>query len=922
MKPFYINLLFFIIIFLFACQEQSKKETNITVLDIGASAWQILPVDVDEDGKEEIFLGLYEGVARLCDASGNTLWEFTLDGFPFSLGSAHLDGDKKKDFLVATSAGTLFALNSSGEKLWSFKSKQPLYNVVAGQFEGNVTKIVAGGIDRKVYVFDTQGNLLNDSVEVNRLVHRMLAANLDQDPEDELLVISHRDIASLFDIEGEDINLIWEKPLKVPQRFVNWENPRGSFYAFSVDAVDLDEDGSKEIIYGDTYFNKQPVMASSATGEALWITEEVPFTKIVDSLRNTEFFSEAQVIGGDFAISIKGNEILSLAGGTFRLIDQAGEIIGEVESTIGFTDIAYINGKLYLSSSPNGDENIYVLNWNENTWQTDIGKFERSGKVATIAKSIQSIIEQAEALPNESEKYAVDYLVGTGSAPLNNQALKEYEQFQSWWQAEFPYNNLKTNRSLKVIENEPPKNPQGEPWHPRRWETDAIRGTNSVEEILEKVRFLENNGIPTKLNIGHSVMPFITLNTAEKILETGPSAILGFNTAEDEAFERLPEYLEHFYKPLMQLCKEQGKFCTTKNKNVWWMNTPAHEHLAEKLLPIGNQEIIKAATEDSNSRTPEINLMSRLGLYLAGRTSGQIVNVHRDLFSFNRYHEWEYPKHGHPFLRLMLAHTLLGGNHFNLRFPYYWKNNDKIEFTRMGEESVKPFFTLLGKGVVWKPEAAEMANISPLGIAVHPPSEAWIRDAINGHSPETWQPNEALENAVIPFSGTNWGLYPTPDFALQKILFNKKYQFGSNVPATPYGLATIVPAHFDRTDFPHVKEWIHTDGTYIWEENSEKLNGYEAAELIKSSFEKAAKDLAFSVEGDVFMQVLKTDDKTYRIFLIDPGWVDPEQRTVKLSCQIAEQVSYVDVLSGEAIEPQSSVIVPAGVFRIVEAIIK
>ena len=912
----------FLIIPLFSCQNRTAEEiNNITVLNIGASAWQILPVDVEGDGKEEIFLGMYKGAARLCDTAGETLWEYTLDGFPFSLTSTHLDEDNRKDFLVATSAGSLIALNAEGKKLWSFKSKQPLYNVVTGQFENSEIKIVAGGIDRKVYVFDTDGNLLNDSVEVDRLVHRMLVSNLDNDPADELLVISHRDIAAVFDIEGDNIKRIWERPLTVPQQFVNWENPRGSFYAFSVDAVDLDEDGANEIVMGDTYFNKQPVMATNNVGEPLWITKGVNFYKIVDSLRNTEFFSEAQVIGGDFAPSLKGKEVLSLAGGTFRLIKQSGEIINEVESAIGFTDIAYADGKLYLSSSPNGDENIYVLKWDENTWQTDIKKFERSGKVATIAQNIRTIINQVEALPDQSEKHAVDYLVGTGGAPVNEQALKEYNQFQSWWQAQFPYANLKTNRSLKVIENEPPKNPQGEPWNPGRWETDAIRGTNSVEEILEKIRFLEEHEIPTKLNIGHSVMPFITLNTAAKILESGPNAILGFNTAEDEAFERLPEYLQHFYKPLMQLCKEHDKFCITKNKNVWWMNTPAHAHLADKLLPVGDQEIIKAATEDSNSRTPEINLMSRLGLYLAGRTSGQIVNVHRDLFSFNRYHEWEYPKHGHPFLRLMLAHTLLGGDQFNIRFPFYWQNNGEIEFTRMGEESLKPFFNLLGKGVVWKPEAEEMANINPLGIAVHPPSEAWIRDAINGHSPELWKPNEALENAVIPFSGTNWGLYPTPDFALQKILFNKKYQFGSFVPATPYGLVTMVPAHFDRTDFTHIKNWIHTDGTYIWKENTEKLNGQEAAVLIKASFEEAAKDLAFRAKGDVFMQVVRIDDKTYRIFLIDPDWVDPAERIVKIDCQIAKEVSYKDVLSGKSIEPQS-ITIPAGVFRIIEATIK
>ncbi len=52
---------------------------------------------------------------------------------------------------------------------------------------------------------------------------------------------------------------------------------------------------------------------------------------------------------------------------------------------------------------------------------------------------------------------------------------------------------------------------------------------------------------------------------------------------------------------------------------------------------------------------------------MAGLIDGFRVSVIADLFSFCRFHQWEYPKHGHPYLRLLAAHTLLGGDSYSVR---------------------------------------------------------------------------------------------------------------------------------------------------------------------------------------------------------------------------------------------------------------
>ncbi|MCH7839285.1 MAG: hypothetical protein IID38_03485 [Planctomycetes bacterium] len=243
----------------------------------------------------------------------------------------------------------------------------------------------------------------------------------------------------------------------------------------------------------------------------------------------------------------------------------------------------------------------------------------------------------------------------------------------------------------------------------------------------------------------------------------------------------------------------------------------------------------------------------------------------------------------------------------------------------MGRESVEIFYHMLGKGLVIPPNREEVVGMARIGIVTHEPDPDWLFDAHNNHWPERWKDSPALHNAIIPHNGSLWGNTPTPDHALQKVLLQKQRQAYSFVPATPYGPFVIVPAQADLSAVPFVEEWWHTDGVYAWKEGGPKLTGMEAATAIQADFERAAAKLPFRADGGVFFQTIKLDDHTYRLYAIDTGWLDPQDRDVTVRVQLDGEVRVRDIFTRRELDVRNGTarfVVPAGTLRILEATVQ
>jgi hypothetical protein len=126
----------------------------------------------------------------------------------------------------------------------------------------------------------------------------------------------------------------------------------------------------------------------------------------------------------------------------------------------------------------------------------------------------------------------------------------------------------------------------------------------------------------------------------------------------------------------------------------------------------------------------------------------------------------------------------------------------------------------------------------------------------------------------------------------------------------------------DLSKVTGVTDWWHTDGISIWRKGGAKLSGKAAAAAVQESFEQAARKLPFRTSGDdVFFQCIRLDDGKHRLYAIDPGWLDPKERRIRIHSSSPFRLR--DLMTGEAIEVKdgaAQIVVPAGALRILEAV--
>ena len=76
-----------------------------------------------------------------------------------------------------------------------------------------------------------------------------------------------------------------------------------------------------------------------------------------------------------------------------------------------------------------------------------------------------------------------------------------------------------------------------------------------------------------------------------------------------------------------------------------------------------------------------------------------------------------------------------------------------------------------------------------------------------------------------------------------------------------------------------------------------------------------------TVAGKAHWSAVKLDDKHIRLTLIDPGYLDPSDRTVDILFQHLRPKKCIDILSGETLQfngGKLSITIPAGVFRMID----
>jgi hypothetical protein len=272
---------------------------------------------------------------------------------------------------------------------------------------------------------------------------------------------------------------------------------------------------------------------------------------------------------------------------------------------------------------------------------------------------------------------------------------------------------------------------------------------------------------------------------------------------------------------------------------------------------------------------------------------------------------------------MLIAHAVAGNSIF--RFAISDKithGPEKGRYNLLGRESTELFLHLLGKGLVFPPTPTQMANISPVGLVMHPPSEKWLKNAHNNH--RAWEAQEDAETLEGIYSRLHcgWGHAPLPEFAFSRIAFEKKRVFDCQVPATPYGHVLMLPCHFETDSIETVQRWWHTDGIYLWSPGGSKMKGHEAGRALRDSLQQARQSLPVQSTGQsVYHQVIRMQQGRYRLIAVDPGWLDPADRGAAFTINMDGNWQAVDLLGGQTLpvdQGRLDLPVPAGAFRIVD----
>ncbi len=871
----------------------------------GGNAWRITTANLTAAHTTDIVYACYDGAVfgRSATLDQSPLWKFDTGAFPYDLAAGDVDDDGKSEVFVASADGRLYCINADGTGRWTFSAPAALYQVAVLQQKGLV-QVVTGGVDRKLHVLNAEGRL-QKSLPWPRAIRLIRAGDLDGDGKMEIVVACWS--GELTALRWPSLEVMWRKELRTTRRE---GSGLASWFPKSLTIEDLDGDGPCELIFGG-WDGQSGLRVLSGDGSMRWET--------------SGDFQPSDACGTGYNIAavckpdgLLGRRIVVLNGRYLFMLDRSGRIFAKGSAPVSFTDICRGedmegNATVYLASSPNGDDRIYRVVLDKG-WGRSFASLHREGKMKQVEENLERIRRQILAYkgpPPANQRY-VHFVAGGQVA-----SAKQLEGFFSLighYRRLFPYPNCDFAIGLEFRPDEPVAGFRLPSWEKK----DQV----SASTMLDCARACEKAGVSFALWVGHGCSPWVPLELAKKVAQECPRSLIGFMSAEDDDYgSSLEHFIADYWVPLMQICRDTDKKAFLVEKHAWWVAVPAMKRF-RALFDEKFRDVLVMSVEDSNTRSPELNMAGRLGLFLSGTVNNFSARTIIDEMCWNRLWDVECPMTGHPFLRRQIAQGMLGAKYFEYSIPLRGGGPARPGgFSVVGEESLDLICHLLGKGLLIPPTPAEMVEVSPQVIRMREPAAEFLRDAFNIHGQDGYVPDSVARDS--PFEGLACydGMAPVRPSYLGGYLLGVERHYDGFMPAAPFGLTAIVPSFVSRRRCPWEKGAWETDGR-SWFEGTHRLTGLEARSRILQSFDRAAGSLPLRVEGKAFVQVQTRGPRILRATLIDPGFLDPADRPVKLHLRSDLQVNMVvDLLSGEALEIQDhsvALTVPAGAFRVIE----
>jgi hypothetical protein len=900
---------------------------GVTTLETG---YTIQKVRTGRDaGTPFIAASSYEGTVLRIGFDGETVWRSPLTGFMVhDLWCDNLTNDGVDDVLVANADGHVYCLDGqTGSTLWRFTPtngphKTPMYAVCAVKATNGRKYVACGGFDKSFYWLSATGERLKS----------IASPTYSQDiPWGETKAVGY----------GHTVNFL--RP--IPQRdgsshlalcgtMSHMQSP-GSMYRFQPLA---DAPYEKVRISGVKRCSDFTVCDADADGTADFIFGGSGLTNDPLTVYNPK-------VGGMKQLVLKGNGphgyrislcelirdegkavYMALTGAHISLIplDLDAKKIEKLGGTYAFNDLWRDpwSDRLVLASAQSGGSCIHVIDPSVPGWKEAFRKLDPPGKIQTIRANTAKAFEEVRSfkapawerkplpvyVPDSKHRVAQE-IKGKYDCPVFMSGFWHHGRVEKtdWrhqpgsYVANDPYRNRTDRRNKYVL---------------------------TQQEVLDQILPAFEGQRAVEFWAGHGNGPlYYSPSTLRKVLAAtrDKKTIMTWPELEnhDDDFRWV---VENIFYPLAEECARHDTWMVFKSKDIFWSTSP-YLPLWRRMLSGEFADVFCSSMEETTDKTQDLSVAARMGLWAAGSMNQWGMRTSRDNPSFDRSRQFSYQRLPNHFLRTTIYNLACGATYCGL--------------TYVDDDHFSILWPLLAKGALFVPKREEIVSFSPVHLSMVNPDERYMNEGKNKKWTIFYDEKQENTNPMV-FSHMNgsWPAAALTDWEFSRYASGLRDRRQNFMPPFPNGIVLITPPqhgkHADHdaprgklTDHLHplyrniMKEYLTDGRNYLSSDGKQTFAANsDHQKAIATDIQERAKLLPLTVSGqDVAWVCAQTAPKRLRLTLVDGGYLNPGDRTARVTCHTVKPVAITDLLDGttyQVTDGSAEIDVPLGLFRFLD----
>lgn len=862
----------------------------------GHTLYHIQPASINNNEERAIIGAAYDGSVLCLAPDGKLIWKAkTGKGFPFDLAVADIDADGLDDILVASSDGALYAFDSKGQLRWTFENSDslPQYQVCAAKQKDGKAIILTGGVSDTLFALSNQGMLLGKFTAASHITHIRAGDILGTGNDMVALTTSTGALAgklSLSLINPVTLQEIWKRDS------LGTFAPNSGRRFFSMAIADVNNDHKADILLSGSWGEQGKIFAFNSKGEKLF---EQSDKRIPDVPYRMNILVPVHLPNDNYIIGQFGNILI--------VYNQDGSCREVITGPYAYTNAAFDSATqtLYCGSAVSGGDEWLAIHLNRPGWQKAFEQVKPVGKLARIIANMDTLKSQItsfQAPAYQPESRHADVLL------LDEYHLRTPEELRK------SYHNSDHVRYVShlVLTQKP------EPG--ALWCRDISSFGNydmTADEIVQEAAKWEAKGLDFVIQAGHTTALHMSPATFERVLQVAPRHLWGFEFSEigEKLDKHEEEVVEKIMLTLADQCRRYGnKKLLLRTKNIFWNGNVYVPFWKKILLNKRYRDVFVPCLEETNSRTQELSLAGRLGLWQTGAFDHWACRAETDNACFNRSWEWSSQQVLSHLFRNLVSCASMGSD-------IYFNSIHQGPFSEQLEKQLMPFYEMLEKGIVFIPHRAELASLSNLAIGMKsPPSASFLRHGTNASRTIFSGSQPPL---IFDRLDWYWGGAPLQPYDFANYALGTDRRMCNFLPITPYGMPCIVPDSTDAGINSRLKEKIMTDGEQFYDAQGAAHSPMEYKQVVEQELQKASLELPVRVEGPAHWSAAWLDKNHLRITLIDPGYLDPADRAIRVVLQQQGWTSCRDILRNQPVAIHNSsieVTIPMGTLRIIDLI--